>query len=142
MADKFTGAQRSAIMSRVRSCSNRATELALVKLLRRRKIKGWRRHQRLFGKPDFIFPKAKLAIFVDGCFWHSCPNHATQPVTNRAFWRRKLTRNKLRDRLVNRTLRADGWFVLRISQHELKRRNEARIVRRIQRAFLLTGFHS
>lgn len=108
-------------MSNVRGTGNKATELAMVALLRRHHITGWRRHARVFGNPDFVFPKHRLAVFVDGCFWHGCPKHATQPTSNRAFWREKLARNKLRDQLVNRTLKERGWSVQRIWQHELKK---------------------
>jgi DNA mismatch endonuclease (patch repair protein) len=90
-------------------------------------------------KVDFVFLKSRTAIFVDGCFWHSCPKHATKPKNNRAFWRRKLAANKSRDRLVNHALRRAGWRVLRIWEHTLRwatkdKRNEARLLRRIQRA--------
>jgi DNA mismatch endonuclease (patch repair protein) len=122
MSDIFTKAKRSDVMSRIRSHGNKATELALAKLFRKNKINGWRRHQPLFGKPDFLFPKARLAVFVDGCFWHGCPRHATQPKNNRAFWRRKFSRNKARDLLVNRELRKLGWRVLRIWECSLKQR--------------------
>src|SRR5208283_2270871 len=105
MSDVFSKAKRSEVMSRIRSRGNKDTELALAKLFRRYNITGWRRNQPLFGKPDFVFPKFKLAIFVDGCFWHGCPKHATKPKNNRAFWYRKLSANKARDRLVNAALR-------------------------------------
>ena len=121
-------------MSRIRGRGNKDTELALAKLLRRNRITGWRRNQPGFGKPDFIFPKLRVAIFVDGCFWHGCPKHATQPKGNRTFWKTKFTRNKTRDRLVTRTLRAQGWRVLRIWEHELARKNEMRLVGRIHLA--------
>jgi len=85
-------------------------------------------------RPDFVFPKLKLAIFVDGCFWHGCPKHATKPSSNREFWRRKLSGNKVRDGVVTRTLRRAGWRVLRIWEHDLSRRREARLVHRILRA--------
>lgn len=137
MADVFSKPKRSAIMARVRGRGNERTELALLSILRLNKITGWRRHQPIFGKPDFIFPKSKLAIFVDGCFWHGCPKHATQPSTNRAFWKRKLARNKSRDRIVNRILRQRGWSVLRIWQHELVSKNEARLLQRIYRHLAL-----
>ena len=137
MADVFTKAKRSDVMSRVRGRGNKSTELALLALFRRYTIAGWRRHRAIFGNPDFIFPLAKLAIFVDGCFWHACSKHGTQPTSNRAFWKRKLTRNKSRDRLVNRTVRAGGWSVLRIWQHELTRKNESRLLRRIRRTLRL-----
>ena len=133
VTDVFSKAKRSQVMSRVRGRGNERTELALVSLLRRSSLSGWRRHQPLFGKPDFVFRKQRLAVFVDGCFWHCCPLHATQPATNRAFWRKKLGRTKARDILVNRTLRRAGWRVLRIWQHELTPKREAGLVRRMKR---------
>ena len=143
MPDVFTKAKRSEVMSRIRSRGNQATELALAKLFRRNKITGWRRQAevrilksggRIFRvRPDFIFLKLKLAVFVDGCFWHGCPRHATQPKNNRAFWKKKLSRNKARDRMVNRTLRQRGWIILRVWEHELTRKNEVRLLRRIHR---------
>jgi len=100
-------------MSRIRGHGNKETELALIKLFRLNKITGWRRHWPLFGKPDFVFPKLKIAIFVDGCFWHCCPRHSNMPANNRPFWRQKLDANRRRDRLVTRTLRRRGWRVVR-----------------------------
>ena len=132
MADVFSVAKRSEIMSRVRGRGNKATELALVALLRRHGIVGWRRHVHVFGNPDFVFTKWRVAVFVDGCFWHGCPKHATQPMSNQAFWTAKLTRNKARDRLVMRTLRQRGWRVLRVWQHELSPSNERRLLRRLR----------
>lgn len=143
MPDVFTKTKRSEVMSRIRSRGNKDTELALAKLLRAHRITGWRRHVRLNGqgsrvkfqvRPDFVVQQARLAIFVDGCFWHGCPKHCNQPVNNREFWRRKLSANKSRDALVTRTLRKAGWRVLRVWEHELARGNQARLVRRIQRA--------
>ena len=132
MTDVFTKAKRSEVMSRIRGRGNKETEMALATLLRRYGIKGWRRHQPIFGKPDFIFPKFRLAVFVDGCFWHSCPKHKTKPKNNRVFWRRKLSSNKKRDALVNATLRRAGWRVLRIWEHELAKKHQARLVQRIR----------
>ena len=149
MADVFSKSKRSEVMSRIRSRGNAATEIALARLLRRNKISGWRRQQevsiqksgaRSFKvRPDFVFPKLKLAVFVDGCFWHGCPKHGTQPKGNAAFWRKKIYRNQVRDRLVNRTLRSANWRVLRIWEHALrwatkKPENEARLVNRLHRA--------
>lgn len=132
MPDVFTKRKRSEVMSRIRGRGNRQTELALATLLRKCGVTGWRRNQPLFGKPDFIFRKSRVAVFVDGCFWHSCPQHATMPATNRAFWRRKLAKNRRRDRLVNQTLRRNGWRVVRIWGHELVK-SSARCVEKIQR---------
>lgn len=159
MADVFSKSKRSDVMSRIRSRGNKNTELALVELFRRHKITGWRRQIKLrmandewrtsqiAGKirkskfeirnfavrPDFVFPKSKLAVFVDGCFWHGCPRHATQPKSNRAFWRNKIAGNQRRDRRVNRTLRRTGWQVIRIWECRLKK-NPPDCLRRIQRA--------
>ena len=108
-----------------------------MQLFRRHHITGWRRRQSIFGKPDFVFPKLKLAVFVDGCFWHCCPKHCNRPANNAAFWRRKLDANRQRDRLVGRTLRKMGWQVLRVWEHELERQNQKRLVRRIARAYPL-----
>lgn len=120
MADVFTKAKRSEIMSRVRGSENKATELKLIVLFREHGFKGWRRNYPLFGKPDFAFPAERVAIFVDGEFWHGHPTRAKIPEDNRAFWERKIKRNKARDREVNRTLRQKGWTVVRVWQHELK----------------------
>lgn len=145
MPDVFTPAKRSQVMSRIRSRGNRETELALLRVWRAQRITGWRRHReiriphsalRTFRvRPDFVFPQLKLAVFVDGCFWHGCPLHATKPRHNAAFWRQKLAANKTRDRLVTRTLRRAGWRVLRIWEHELARRREARLLARLRRFF-------
>lgn len=121
-------------MSRIRGRGNKATELALAKLFRRYKITGWRRNQKVFGKPDYVFRQVRLALFVDGCFWHGCPKHGTRPKSNVAFWKKKFARNQARDRLVTRTLRSGNWRVLRIWEHELARKNEPRLVRRIQQS--------
>ena len=85
-------------------------------------------------RPDFVFPKQRVAVFVDGCFWHGCPKHATQPKNNRAFWRKKLAGNQARDQLVNRMLRQAGWRVVRIWEHELQERGTSWVVRRVERA--------
>ena len=106
-------------MSRVRSKHNQATELKLAALLRTHGITGWRRNSKLFGKPDFVLSKKRIAVFVDGEFWHGHPVRGQIPKTNSAFWNEKIRRNKRRDLLVNRTLRDRGWTVVRIWQNEL-----------------------
>ena len=131
MPDVFTKAKRSEVMSRIPGRGNKNTELALAKVFRANRITGWRRNQKVFGKPDFVFQKLKLAVFVDGCFWHGCPKHATKPKNNREFWRRKLSANKARDRIVTHALRRAGWRVLRVWEHELAKKNDARLVRRL-----------
>ncbi|MEJ0089238.1 MAG: very short patch repair endonuclease [Limisphaerales bacterium] len=156
MSDVFSKSKRSEVMSRIRSRGNKDTEVALAKLFRRNKITGWRRQVRIRSRaallrgpnvraarqhrptfrvrPDFVFPKRRLALFVDGCFWHGCPQHGTQPKGNRAFWKNKFGVNIARDILVTKTLRRSGWRVVRIWEHELARKNEIRLMRRIQRS--------
>lgn len=130
MPDVFSKEKRSEVMSKIRGRGNKDTELALIKLLKTAKISGWRRNLRIFGKPDFVFKKEKVAVFVDGCFWHACPKHSNIPVNNREKWRQKLSANKARDRLVNRKLKDLGWVVVRIWEHELK--SPKRVVNKIQ----------
>ena len=133
MSDVFTKQKRSEVMSKIRGHGNKVTEIALMNLLRFHRISGWRRNQNVLGKPDFVFYKFKLAVFVDGCFWHGCPKHSTQPKTNQVFWERKLSNNRNRDKQVNRGLRKLGWRVIRIWEHDLKKCSE-KCARKIQAA--------
>lgn len=136
MADVFSKSKRSEVMRRIRGRGNRDTEIAFMKLLKAAGITGWRRHlalsldprtgtrTRLAGKnhrvkPDFVFSAQRLVVFIDGCFWHGCPRHATAPKANADFWAAKLAENKARDRHVNRSLRRRGWRVVRIWEHDL-----------------------
>jgi DNA mismatch endonuclease (patch repair protein) len=128
MADSVTKEKRSQIMAAVRSKGNKATEMSLVRIFRRHGIKGWRRHLPLPGRPDFAFRQKRLAIFVDGCFWHGCPKHLRCPKGNRKYWRQKIERNRQRDLFVTRRLRRAGWRVLRVWEHDLK--NESRLMAR------------
>ena len=134
MADVFTKAKRSAVMALIRSRGNKDTELRMIALFRAHGITGWRRNARVFGKPDFVFRAAKVAVFVDGCFWHGCPRHATMPRNNRAFWKAKFARNAARDREVTRTLRKAGWRVLRVWECALTRKRAVGTAARIARA--------
>jgi len=133
VVDIFTKAKRSEVMSQIRGHGNKATELRMINLFRTLHITGWRRHQHLFGNPDFVFQKRRIALFVDGCFWHCCPKHSTKPRSNVAFWQKKLTANIERDKLVKRTLRQAGWRVLRIWEHELKPKNTTRLAVRLRK---------
>ena len=142
MPDILTKSQRSALMAKVRGTGNGSTELRLMAVFRANGITGWRRGASLRFKtdtvkfkvrPDFVFRDRRLAVFVDGCFWHGCPIHATQPKTNAKFWRTKIARNQARDVLVTRTLRRAGWRVLRIWEHELARKREKRLLARFRR---------
>jgi DNA mismatch endonuclease, patch repair protein len=119
----FGGLSRSALMSRIRSKRNATTELRLISLLRAARVRGWRRNLPLPGKPDFVFPKSKLAVFVDGCFWHGhgCGRNL-KPKRNATLWREKFAANRRRDARVVRELRSAGWRVVRIWECALTRR--------------------
>jgi DNA mismatch endonuclease (patch repair protein) len=110
-------------MSRVRSKRNATTELKLLSLLRSARLSGWRRDFPLLGNPDFAFPKSKLAVFVDGCFWHGhgCGRNL-KPKRNAAMWHAKIVGNRTRDRRITRKLRAAGWSVVRIWECALAKR--------------------
>jgi DNA mismatch endonuclease (patch repair protein) len=120
-------------MAAILSKGNKATELKLVSIFRANGIVGWRRNQKTMGNPDFIFRKERVALFVDGCFWHGCPIHCRRPNSNRRYWFQKIARNQKRDVLVRSCLRGMGWRVLRVWEHEL--RFPQRVVRRIHLCF-------
>ena len=130
---KITGWRRQVLLSVRGSRGNEAQTKNGIAAIVSRKLVGASSRRLLQVRPDFVFSKSRTAIFVDGCFWHGCPKHETKPRNNRAFWQRKFLRNKQRDALVTCTLRKAGWRVLRIWEHELARKNEARLLRRIQR---------
>ncbi len=111
---------RSEIMRSVAS-KNTQPELALRKALWRAGVRGWRVNLKtLDGKPDIVFGRAKVAVFVDGCFWHGCPDCYRAPKGNAEYWQAKVARNRLRDALVTARLRANRWRVLRFWEHELR----------------------
>lgn len=111
----FGGLSRSELMSKIRSSGNASTELAMVKLLRSSGLKGWRRNYKLVGKPDFVWPREKLILFVDGCFWHGhdCKRNLV-PKRNAKAWADKISNNQSRDRKVTRELKNMGWKVVRV----------------------------
>ena len=105
-------------MARVKT-RDTAAEVALRRALWARG-RRYRLHAKLPGRPDVVFPGKRLAVFVDGCFWHGCPEHYTAPATNSPFWQRKLEENTTRDRRVDRQLAEQGWRVLRLWEHEVE----------------------
>jgi DNA mismatch endonuclease, patch repair protein len=107
-------------MARVRR-RDTAPELELRSELHRRGFRYRVDRRPLAGVPsraDLVFGPAKVAVYVDGCFWHSCPEHGTMPRSNEAFWQEKLARNRERDAAVNEALAAAGWTVVRVWEHE------------------------
>lgn len=115
-----------------KSHGNESTEIALLKLMRANGVRGWRRRVKLTGSPDFVFKRERVALFVDGCFWHGCKCRKL-PVSNVSFWKEKFRMNRTRDSRVSRWLRKAGWAVIRIKEHEIKKQ-PYRAVRRIQSA--------
>ncbi|MCP4699878.1 MAG: very short patch repair endonuclease [Gammaproteobacteria bacterium] len=120
MADVLTPEQRSRCMSRVKG-KNTRPELQLRKALWQAGLRYRLHYAKLPGKPDLVFIKARVAVFVDGCFWHGCPLHASFPAANREYWKKKLDGNIERDRRVNVELEQKGWTVLRFWEHQLKK---------------------
>jgi DNA mismatch endonuclease (patch repair protein) len=112
-------------MSQIKGRDTRV-EIVLRKSLWRRGLRD-RIATSLPGKPDLVFPRNKVAIFVDGCFWHRCAEHYSKPKTNVEFWEKKITGNVARDDEVNELLAADGWTVIRIWEHAIKHDLESSI---------------
>jgi DNA mismatch endonuclease, patch repair protein len=122
-------AVRSKTMAAIRGKHNKTTERALRMALVRSKMSGWILHALdLPGKPDLLFRREKLAIFVHGCFWHGCLKCGHLPKTRRLFWQAKITRNKQRDRMNTRKLKKIGFRVLHIWEHSLKNNMGTRAV--------------
>ena len=119
VTDHLTKQKRSRVMAAVRSTGNRTTELRLAAILRANGLAGWRRRQRIPGKPDFVFRRERLAVFVDGCFWHGCRWHCRMPKSKQRYWKPKILRNKIRGREIRTMLRKTGWNIHRIWEHSL-----------------------
>ena len=125
MTDIFTPEKRSWVMSRIRSRDTKI-EKSMASLLRKNKI-HYRRFPRVFGSPDFIVEK-KILVFCDGDFWHGY-GYGKKKRPRKKFWRDKIERNMGRDRKVTRKLRADGWSVVRLWEHDIERRSQSCIER-------------
>ena len=109
---------RSEIMARMRSYDT-TPELAVRSYLWRKGIR-FRLKQRVYGvRPDIAWKRRKIAVFVDGCFWHGCPLHCRRPSTRTTYWNRKIEGNMERDADVTQRLREEGWTVLRFWEHEV-----------------------
>lgn len=107
-------------MRAVKSSRNKSTESRLIDFFKIHNIKGWRRSYKLYGKPDFVFLKLRIAIFTDGCFWHGHNCRNLTPKQNDDYWSKKIAKNKARDIDVSARLSKNGWNVLRIWECELK----------------------
>lgn len=137
MADIYDAKKRSEVMRRVKSSNNKSTELKLIELFKQHGIKGWRRHYPVKGHPDFVFQKEKVAVFVDGCFWHGHDCRNTHPVNNQDYWQKKRKQNIKHDQEVTALFKSRGWTVLRIWECELKKKNIDNTVEKIKQALVL-----
>lgn len=118
--DNLTKAQRRKNMQNIRS-KDTLPERLLARELRRRKVYFAKHVKTIPGKPDFVFRRKKVVVFVDSDFWHGHPKRCIMPQSNCSYWQGKIERNKDRDRAVTRDLRAKGWVVIRIWEHNLKK---------------------
>lgn len=131
MADVFDDEKRSEIMSKVRSKNNKSTELKLIQVFEENHIKGWRRNYPVKGHPDFVFLDKKIAVFVDGCFWHGHDCRNTRPSDNADYWTKKRERNMKHDKEITELFERRGWTVIRIWECELKKKNREQLMEKI-----------
>lgn len=133
--DCFSGIIRSKVMRSVKSRGNKTTEGRLSVLFRTSGVKGWRRNQNVYGKPDFTFRNEKIAVFADGCFWHGHDCRNTRPKANAQFWKEKIRDNRMRDKNVNGYLRESGWKVIRFWECEINSPKYGRKLRKLKKLF-------
>lgn len=121
MADVHTTEIRSKNMSAIRGKGNKSTEVRFLGYLKENHITGWRRHsRRITGRPDYAFPSHKVAVFLDGCFWHKCPICFKLPKSQVDFWVNKIDKNVERDLRIRDGLTNKGWTVFQVWEHQLK----------------------
>ncbi|MBQ6895522.1 MAG: DNA mismatch endonuclease Vsr [Clostridia bacterium] len=131
MADIFDKNKRSNIMQKVRSNGNKSTELKLIEIFKENNIKGWKRKYPVKGHPDFVFLEKKIAVFVDGCFWHGHDCRNTRPADNADYWAKKRERNMQHDIEVTEIFEERNWKVMRIWECEFKKANREKLLRKI-----------
>jgi len=137
MTDIFTKRKRSEIMSKIKGKGNKTTEVAFANLLKENKISGWRRQWPVAGRPDVAFPREKVAVFVDGCFWHQCPRHKRMPEARKEYWMDKFRVGKAKRVRDKRLLKTGGWIVLEVWEHDLKDDyGRVKVVERVHQALL------
>lgn len=132
MADVFDEKKRSQIMSAIHSKQNKSTEIKLIEFFKQNNIIGWRRNYRVKGHPDFVFIDKKIAVFVDGCFWHGHDCRNTRPLDNAEYWQKKRERNIRHDNEITLLFEKRGWIVIRIWECELQKKNRAILFEKIR----------
>lgn len=118
MSDRITSAQRSKVMSKIRAKSH--LEDIVARELFKRGVRYRRNNRKLLGTPDISIAKYKVVIFIDSCFWHSCPIHGTRPKSNVEFWNKKLNRNVEKAIEVNSFYESNDWNILRVWEHDIR----------------------
>ena len=125
MADTHSKIIRSKNMSAIRSRGNQSTELKFLRLLKDNKITGWLRHYKYApGTPDFVFRQKRLSVFIDGCYWHKCPDCFIAPKSNTDYWMKKINANVKRDEKNDILSAHKGWKILRIRECQLKKEGD------------------
>ena len=109
-------------MRAVKSKNTKSTELKLIQYFRENHITGWRHSYQVKGHPDFVFLEKRIAIFVDGCFWHGHDCRNTRPADNAEYWAKKRERNIERDKEITARFEKRGWTVIRIWECELTKK--------------------
>ncbi len=122
MTDLFTIEKRSEIMSKIRKKDTKI-EIEFRKILWNKGFRYRIDYKNLIGRPDIVFKSKKIAIFIDGCFWHKCLTCYKEPKSNKSYWLPKIENNLKKDIIVNNKLREEGWIIIRIWEHELKKKN-------------------
>ncbi len=135
MVDVFDKRQRSQIMRKVKSYGNASTEVKLISVFSANDIHGWKRNYSVKGRPDFVFLNKRIAIFVDGCFWHGHDCRNTRPSDNKEYWDKKRERNMKRDQEVTALFESRGWTVIRIWECELKKKNTDNLMKKLAPLF-------
>lgn len=130
--DNLTKKQRRKNMQNIRSADT-TPERIIFRELRNQKIYFAHHVKSILGKPDIVFRRKKIIVFIDSDFWHGHTTRGTMPKSNKKYWREKIQRNRYRDKEVNKTLRREGWKVIRIWEHDVKK-NLNRCINRILNA--------
>ena len=127
--DNLTKVQRRKNMQNIRSAGT-APEMLLMRVLQRKKIYFAKNVKSIIGKPDIVFRRKKTAVFIDSDFWHVHPRRFIMPQSNKRYWKEKISRNKERDRQVNKKLRKTGWKVIRVWEYDV-RHNADKCIKKI-----------
>ena len=135
MTDVYDAAKRSSVMRRVRSSGNKSTELKMIEIFSQMGLTGWRRHYPVKGHPDFVFLQNRVAVFVDGCFWHGHDCRNTRPKQHAEYWQKKRETNIRHDKEVTLMFEDRGWKVLRIWECDLKKSNRNDLIKKINDYF-------